>query len=208
MTESFERFDCHIAEGRLCIDYYSLVEEEHILRYVWIVSISSFDLYLTELISEVGLKLLAHDPPILTENIRRIEIPLGDTIDLDSLSPANRLIFFKNKIFAALQFKSFYRPDKISEALSYIWRCPPREKWARIHSEMQKTGRYIGKTEQNIREELSLIGNRRDLIAHSVDLPPGAERQNAVTLSDAQATLDFVYDLAKAIDLETERQLP
>lgn len=72
---------------------------------------------------------------------------------------------------------------------------------------MSATGRYAGRTEQEIREELTFIGDRRDLIAHSVDIAPGQADANEAVLEDAQRVLQFVSDLASAIDAETEAQL-
>ena len=177
------------------------------LRHVWIVCVSSLDLYLTELVSEVGLRLIGKDPPILTSNLRRVEFPLGNVLTMDSLSPTEKLLFFRDHIFLSIQYESFYRPDKLSEALSYIWTCPGKEKWTRIMSRMKSTGRYDGRTEENLRTELSLIGDRRDLIAHSADRPPGGAGINPVVKEDASRVLTLIADLVEAIDAETEAQL-
>ena len=68
-------------------------------------------------------------------------------------------------------------------------------------------GRYDERTEEDIRDELTLIGDRRDLIAHSVDTAPGAEGPNPVDRLDAVRVIEFIKDLATSIDLETEAQL-
>ncbi|WID96436.1 hypothetical protein QO058_27570 [Bosea vestrisii] len=122
------------------------------------------------------------------------------------MEPTERLLFFKDRIYATVQYKSFYKPDKVSEALSYIWTCPPKEKWARILARLKETGRHVGRTEENVRDELTLIGDRRDLIAHSVDTPPGAEGPNPVERADAVSVIEFIVDLATGVDLETEAQ--
>ena len=72
---------------------------------------------------------------------------------------------------------------------------------------MKITGRYDNRTEQDIRDELTLIGDRRDLIAHAVDIPPGTTKQNPVRRGDAARVVEFVADLVSAIDSETESQL-
>jgi len=162
---------------------------------------------MTELISEAGLRLIDRTPPILATNIRLVEVPLENALDLNGLSPSERLIFFKEHIFLSVQYKSFYKPEKVSDALSYIWLCPGKEKWSRIFSRMKTTGRYDSRTEENIRNELTLIGDRRDLIAHAVDIPPGTDAANPVTRDDAARVIEFIRDLAMAIDQETEDQL-
>lgn len=72
---------------------------------------------------------------------------------------------------------------------------------------MKSTGRYNDRTEGDIRDELTLIGDRRDLIAHSVDRPPGRLEANPVEEEDAIRVFTFVSDIAEAIDAETEDQL-
>jgi hypothetical protein len=207
MTDADRRFRVHLAEGVRCLQNYDDTSHDFSLRHVWVACVSAFDLYMTELVSEAGLRLIDRTPRILTTNLRQIEVPLGNVFDIDQLTPAERLLFFRQHIFASIQYKSFYRPDKVSEALSYIWTCPAKEKWARIASGMKSTGRYDKRTEEDIRDELALIGDRRDLIAHSVDIPPGTTERNPVRREDAARVVEFIGDLAGAIDRETESQL-
>jgi hypothetical protein len=207
MTDAQHRFRVHLAEGVRCLQNYDETNHDFSLRHVWVASVSAFDLYMTELVSEAGLRLIDRTPRILTTNLRQIEVPLGNVLDMDQLSPAERLLFFRQHIFFAIQYRSFYRPEKVSEALSYIWTCPAKEKWARILSGMKSTGGYDNRTEEDIRDELALIGDRRDLIAHSVDIPPGTTERNPVWREDAARVVQFIGDLAGAIDRETESQL-
>lgn len=68
MTKSYENFTKNVLEGHVCLENFARNNETFALRYVWIISISSLDLYLTELISEVGLNLISRPSPILTSN--------------------------------------------------------------------------------------------------------------------------------------------
>src|ERR1700733_97399 len=207
MTDAEGRFRSHLGEGIKCLQNYDNTKYDFSLRHIWVACVSAFDLYVTELVSEAGLRLIDRSPPILTQNLRQMQVPLGNVLDVDRLNPAERLLFFRQHIFWAIQYKSFYRPDKLSEALSYIWLCPGKEKWARILVGMKSTGRYDNRTEQGIRDELALIGDRRDLISHAVDIPPGTTQQNPVRREDAERVIEFVGDLVTAIDGETENQL-
>jgi hypothetical protein len=207
MTDAEQRFKVHLAEGVKCLQNYDYTGHEFSLRHVWVACVSAFDLYMTELVSEAGLRLIDRTPRILTQNLRQVEVPLGNVLDIDQLNPAEKLLFFRQHIFSAIQYKSFYKPDKVSEALSYIWTCPAKEKWSRILCGMKATGRYDNRTEQDIRDELSLIGDRRDLIAHTVDISPGTTEPNPVRREDAESVIEFVGDLVGAIDGETESQL-
>lgn len=207
MTEAGRRFGIHIEEALRCFDVYDRTGHEFALRHIWIVSVSAFDLFMSELVSEAGLRLIDRNPPLLTANLRQVQITLHSVMDVVDLSPVERLLFYKDRIYAAVQFKSFYRPEKVSEALSYIWTCPPKEKWSRILSHMKETGRYDDRTEEIIRDELALIGDRRDIIAHSVDTQPGSNTPNPVDRADAAQVYSFIQDLATSIDRETESQL-
>lgn len=207
MTEAKVRFERHIEEAIVCLTTFDETGSSSTLRHVWIVGVSAFDLFMTEIISEAGLRLIDRNPPLLTTSLRQIQLPLEGVVSLDGLSPTERLLYYKERIYAAVQYRSFYKPEKVSEALSYIWTCLPKEKWARILGRMKVTGRYDERTEEEIRDELTLIGDRRDLIAHSMDTPPGAERQNPVNRSDAALVVQFIRDLVIGIDIETEAQL-
>ncbi|WP_155984349.1 hypothetical protein [Paracoccus pantotrophus] len=207
MTAAKDKFQTHMAEAHICLNNFDEVGNDFALRHVWIVCVSAFDLYMTELVSEAGLRWIDRTPPILTANLRQVQIPLANILNMHEMPPAEKLLFYRDRVYAAVQFISFYRPEKVSEALSYVWTCPSKEKWARITNRMKETGRYQDKTERDLRAELSLIGDRRDLIAHSVDTPPGAGGQSPVDRADAAQVIDFVNDLALAIDAETEAQL-
>ncbi len=207
MTNAAQRFLLHLEEGILCLQNFEATGNSFALRHVWIVCVSAFDSYMTELVSEAGLILIDRTPPALTRNLRQVRVPLEAILNLDQLGPSEKLLFFKQHIFFEVQYKSFYKPEKVSEALSYIWSCPAKEKWARILAGLKMLGRYDNRTEQDIQGELTSIGDRRDLIAHSVDTPPGAPHPNPVEKADAERVLVFVRDLVSAIDAETENQL-
>ena len=207
MTESERQFRAHLSDCTLCLQNYDSTGHYFSLRHVWVASVSAFDWYLTELVPEVGLQLIDRTPRVLTANLQRVEVPLGDLLELDRLNPAEKLIFVQEHIFLSIQYKSFYRPDKVSEALSYILTCPSKEKWGRILARLKITGRYDSRTEQDIRDELTLIGDRRDLISHSVDITPGTKTVNPARRDDAARVIEFIGDLVRAIDEETERQL-
>jgi len=207
MTDAKSRFDRHLEEARTCIYNFDQSGHEFALRHVWIVVVSSFDLYVTELISEAGLRLIDRAPPVLTNSLRQIQVRLEKLMEFETLSPTDKLLFYKRQLYAAVQYKSFYRPDRLSEALSLIWICPPKEKWARVLARMKSTGRYATRTQESIRDELTLISDRRDLIAHSMDAQPGAIAANPVSREDATQITTFVADLALALDAETEAQL-
>lgn len=207
MTEAKTRFDDHLSVGCNCLKNFDAIGDEFALRHIWIASISAFDLYMTELVSEVGLRWIDRSPPILTESLQQVKIPLLSILEMEGMSPTERLLFYRNHVYSAVQYTSFYKPSGVSEALGYIWICPGKEKWARITARMKATGRYVHVVEEDIRAELELIGNRRDLIAHSADTPPGSRSSNPVDRQDAVQILQFIGDLAEAIDLETETQL-
>lgn len=207
MTNAASRCLSELARSHQCISVFDSSGEAFTLRYVWVISVSALDAYLTELVSEAGLRIIDKDPATLTENLAQVGVPLEGVLSIGKLDPTERFVYFREQIFRSIQFKSFYRPDKVSEALSYIWRCPPKEKWARILSRMNETGRYVGRTEKDIRDELSLIGDRRDLIAHAIDTPPGTGTPNTPARADAVQVLTFISDMVAAIDRETEAQL-
>ena len=207
MTNAKARFDAHLSGADKCIENFDARGDDFALKHVWVIGVSAFDLYMTELVSEAGLRWIDRDPPVLTTNLKSVRVPLGSVLEINQVSPTERLLFYRDHVYSAVQYTSFYKPDKVSEALSYIWNCDQKEKWTRICGRMKLTGRYDNRTEQDIRGELTFIGDRRDLIAHSVDTPPGQSSPNPVTRADAARVREFMTDLATAIDAETESQL-
>lgn len=157
MTDAHIKFLQNISECEEALECFAACGKKSALRYVWISAISALDLYMTELVSEAGLRLIDRSPRVMTTNLQQMEIPLSGVLELENMGPSERLIYFKERIFSVLQYKSFYRPEKISEALSYIWLCPGKEKWARILAEMKQRGRYASKTTQDVRDELEHV---------------------------------------------------
>ena len=66
MTEAKRTFDLRLSEVQDCIDAFDLTNKPFALRHVWVSCVSAFDLYMTELISEAGLRLIDRTPPALT----------------------------------------------------------------------------------------------------------------------------------------------
>ncbi|MCH8491530.1 MAG: hypothetical protein LAT81_16625 [Oceanicaulis sp.] len=207
MTEAYDRYRILVADAWECIENFRVTEHDFALRHVWVSCVSALDLYLTELVAEAGLRIVDKSPLSLTPNLRNIGIPLEGVFEYEKMSPSQKLIFFRSAIYSSVQFVSLYRSDGVLSALSYIWIADPKKKWKTITARIKNFGQYIDYTEQDIRSELDAIGDRRDLISHSVDWPPGADRRNPVRIEDAMQVIDFVSALVRAIDVETEEQI-
>src|SRR5690606_39605464 len=99
MTEAKSRFDIYILEARSCIGAFDQAGHVASLRHVWIAVISAFELYMTELIAEAGLRLIDRNPPALTANLRQVQVPLEKLIDFEHMSPTDRLLFYRQHIY-------------------------------------------------------------------------------------------------------------
>lgn len=112
MSDAIGRFRTHLSECEQCVENFRATRHDFSLRHIWVICVSSLDLYLTELVSEAGLRLIDKTPRILTSNLRQVEFPLGSVLEIDKLNSVERLLFIRQHIFASIQYKSFYRPEK------------------------------------------------------------------------------------------------
>ena len=94
--------------------------------------------------------------------------------------------------FLVLKFKtfSFQDPDKISDGLSHIWEEP--HKW-------QKIAAYMGKSENDTKNELKNIVLRRNQIAHEGDYLFHSGSREIIERTDTIEVMNFIQQLGTAI---------
>ena len=98
--------------------------------------------------------------------------------------------YFGLEVFQRHKALSFQAPDKITDALSYIW--AESHKWQAITTEM-------GLTNQNaVKTRLKAIVDRRNQIVHEADLDYNGNK-NIALHTDIVDSVNFIKDLGNAI---------
>lgn len=120
--------------------------------------------------------------------------------DISSIIPAisncinnqfNNTTWLENEIRERHSYLSFQQPDKIAEAIKLI---SDKRLWQEVAS-------IMGRTDQNIKQELSLIVDRRNKIAHEADIDPSYNLGNRWNINETLVNnaVDFLEKLVAAI---------
>lgn len=162
---------------------------EDLLRSKVVYSVSAFDKLIHDLV-RVGMVeiFLGRRPP--TAKYNNEPISLQSAQQLESATTPPREFIFEQLVQAKLKLLSFQDPDKVADALSYIW--PEQHKWQRI-------AYAIGTDEKTARTTLKLIVSRRNSIVHEADMDPATHTKLPITKLEADAVSSFLLSLGNAI---------
>ena len=130
-----------------------------ILRSEWVMAVSALDHYMHELV-KLGMLEAYHGNRAQTDAFLRFRITLSST--LQAISASGNDDWLEDQIIANHGHLSFQDPDKIADGVRLISGVPL---WDEVASR-------LGTTSQDTREQLRLIVNRRNQIAHESDLDP------------------------------------
>ncbi|WP_157999774.1 HEPN domain-containing protein [Paenibacillus elgii] len=87
-------------------------------------------------------------------------------------------------------FQSFQKADKVADALRLI---SSKALWNEVAT-------ILGTDQQLVKEQLNLIVNRRNQIAHEADMDPSYPDQRwPIDVALLNSTIDFLHNLATAI---------
>ncbi len=136
----------------------------------------------TEIQSNYGSELL--------ENSNTI----SNLLPIISNSIVNRLnntAWLENEIRETLGYQSFQQPDKIADAIRLI---SDKKLW-------QEVANKIDKSAKDIKQQLTLIVDRRNKIAHEADIDPTFNIGNRWPIDEilVSETIDFIEELVKNI---------
>lgn len=189
-------FDNHISECREALVIFDHLEKkagfaaDFSLRFVWIAAVSALDHYISRVIVEKATLLFGNNKPLQAKLLNEV-LSVSNAIALRDADPVNAVLIFRNILDAAIRFKSFQHPDKISDGLSYIW--PQSHKWNYISKQLRMD-------ETSLKRKLSGIVERRNLIAHNGDYDESTQSKLSVTKRDAQEVVDFIAEIVVVLD--------
>jgi transcriptional regulator NrdR family protein len=115
-------------------------------------------------------------------------IPIIANIILNKL---NNTSWLEAEIRENLSYKSFQDPDKIAEAIRYI---SDKKLW-------QEVADKLGRTDKDIKQQLKLIVDRRNKIAHEADIDPTLNLGNRWEIDESMVNdaVDFIEQVVEAI---------
>lgn len=177
-------------------DYISLnkipLDASDLLRWQWVLAVSALDKYIHDIVTDGLVEQYINKKPH-TPKFDTFQLSMKTIINIQS-APVPE-IAFRNEVIRKNSYLSFQDPDKIADALSFIWNVP--NKWDVISRNMATP---ISSSDLKIK--LKNIVVRRNQIVHEGDCLstniPMAQQQ--ITASDTQDVIQFITELVDAID--------
>lgn len=185
-AETSKGLFCYLREQRIPIDTSDL------LRWQWVLAVSALDKYIHDIV-RIGMVQEFQGTKPQTEKYKAFRIDMDSYIYLSSaVSPE---IVFENEIFRQHSHLSFQYPEKIADALSYIW--TQNNKWETISQNMATPI-----SAKDLKTKLTNIIVRRNQIVHEGDciVTVFPIQQQPMQASDVEDVIAFITELVHAID--------
>lgn len=193
MNQAFLQFLTNIEEVRkthlistsINVPTSSIVDTSPILRSCIVLSVSAIDHLIHEL-AIIGMCEVFNGTRAVTTKYNDFNVTLGFMSSITAVPP---LITFEAEIRRKLGWQTFQRPDKIKDAVALFNSI---QLWQQISVTMADT-------EQNIKNRLNLIVDRRNMIAHEADIEPVYKTKRTISNADVTGTIDFIEKLGTTI---------
>ena len=167
------------------------IDASDLLRWQWVLAISALDKYIHDIVRTGMVQEFQGTRP-KTEKYLNFRIDMNRYGSFSSsLAPE---IDFENEIIRQHGILAFQHPDKISDALAYIW--PEQHKWEQISQHMA-----TAISAKDIRTKLNNIVVRRNQIVHEGDCLSQIIpfQQQPINEADVDDVISFVSELVDAI---------
>lgn len=180
-------------------------EVSDILRAQIVNSVSAFDRLIHELVNigivEVFLgrrvktrKFLNH--PFRAETLIKI-MEISTPGHLPASINDNPIFLVEKEIREKMSYLAFEAPDKVRDALSYIW--DNEHKLQTIAVDMSLPGSTSNDKQKILEQELQLIVDRRNQIAHEGDIDSLTNTKRPITKESSKDCIDFMEILGRTI---------
>ena len=190
MQSAFDQFRISISRVRDLIAVHNSVQVistpaldlSDILRAALVLSVSALDYYVHEVVRLGMLEIYSgsrSEPPAFS----RFQVSLGSTRSLDNL--------LEDEIRQRHSYKSFQQPDNIAEAIRLI---ADKKLW-------EEVGNLMDRPAKDIKQELSIIVDRRNKIAHEADIDPTFDLGNRWSINEelVNDAVDFIEQVVESI---------
>ena len=168
------------------------IDASDLLRWQWVLAVSALDKYIHDIV-RIGMVQEFQGTRPQTDKYKAFRIDMDSYVYLASaVSPE---IFFEDEIIHQHSHLSFQYPEKISDALSYIW--TENHKWEMISQNMATPI-----SAKDLKTKLKNIIVRRNQIVHEGDclITVFPLQQQPMQASDVEDVITFITELVHAID--------
>lgn len=199
MRKAINVFDALISQGTISSGLFQYLVTQKVpldfsdlLRWQWVLSVSALDKYVHDLV-RIGMIEAFQGIRNQTPKFKTFRIDMEKFLNINEAPiPA---IEFEKEIIRQHSFLAFQYPEKIADALAYIW--DESNKWDIISDHMQTTI-----TSNDLKVKLKNIVVRRNQIVHEGDcfttlLPL---QQQIITINDTEDVTKFIKELVYAIN--------
>jgi hypothetical protein len=162
-----------------------------ILRSALVLSVSALDFYIHEVVRLGMLQIhqgLRSEPPAFS----RFQISLGSAREILD-NPLDLDYWLEDEIRQRHSYKSFQQPGNIADAIRLI---SDKKLWEEVATVMSRPA-------QDIKQQLSIIVDRRNKIAHEADINPtlGLGDRWGIDEFLVKDAVDFIEQIVKGIHL-------
>ena len=109
----------------------------------------------------------------------------------------NPQYLIENEMREKMSFLAFEAPDKVRDALSYIW--DEKHKMQAIAVDMALPGATDNDKQKYLEQRLQLIVDRRNQIAHEGDIDPSLNKKRRVDKKMSSDAIDFIEKFGESI---------
>jgi len=203
MYKAFEQFNSNIkAVKEMDALYHHLTSDlklpndlSDILRSQLVYAVSALDKLIHELVKTGMLQaFINHRTKTSKLNSFSISLETYNNIQQTSQQQPNTLqletpeYFFEQEIIVKHKYLAFQEPDKIADALSFIWE--EKQKW-------QKIALLFNASDDDIKKRLKSIVSRRNQIVHEADIDLQTNLRKSIEERDIKEAVDFILKLGE-----------
>jgi hypothetical protein len=196
MRQSFDLFLSMLnGTGTIMIVYDYIYQElrapmdySDLLRWQWVHAVAALDKFIHDIIRVGMLDIYTgHRNPTKKYLTFTVDLSTHFQIIRDSDSA---LFIFEQQVLLKHSYQAFQDPDKISDALSYIWE--EKNKWSVISDK-------IGIPESDVKTQLRNISIRRNQMVHEGDYSDSLLQRQALSKDDVIKVIDFIKKVGNSI---------
>ena len=160
-----------------------------ILRAEWVYSVSAMDKLIHEFV-RIGMIEAFQGKRVQTSKFASFSIKTNTLLSSLTTTVPPPEYWFEQEIVERHKLLSFQTPEKIADALSFIW--DESQKW-------QKLSDAIGVSQADLTTQLKMIISRRNQIVHEADLDLLTGTKNSIDKVDIDEVISFIETLSEAI---------
>jgi len=160
-----------------------------ILRAEWVYSVSAMDKLIHEFV-RIGMIEAFQGKRVQTSKFASFGIKTNTLLSSLTTTVPPPEYWFEQEIIERHKLLSFQTPEKIADALSFIW--DESQKW-------QKLSNAIGVSQADLTTQLKMIISRRNQIVHEADLDLLTGTKNSIDKVDIDEVISFIETLSEAI---------